>query len=310
LIYRVIWITQRTVYLFLIILYIFLFFLAAFYGDQAVNQPFYTNDRYGTDYQASPEYMGGVTASSRNYTQLNEINHHHAQAYQVLDALQNEKKHAYDTQIKMEFDDCSSTSGSPHNIHQFNHQYNGQSSPQQFENYQTDDHLSQSLPDTRSYSPHHLTVPHHPYQRTKSLSHPPSPNNMDSSSSCASSDGGDSPRMQKKTISMSSASATSSANGCGSDDGKKESSRPRMYKFNPKPLTLNPSMKRMQTPTDNKDNEYWEKRKKNNEASRRSRLARRLKECLIMEEMKKLKKENEDLKAELSKMQNAGICRM
>lgn len=214
--------------------------------------------------------------ASRNYTQMNDVGHAHAQVYQVLNNLENEKKQmtGFEQQVKMEFEDCS--------------QYN---QPMSYP-----ENVSQSLPDIRS-SYHHLSPNTYSstFQRTKSLSHPPSPNNFDSCSS----DGGDSPKLCKKSSSTSSVSST-----------KKESSRPRMYKFNPKPLTLNPSMKRTNTPSNGKDIEYWEKRKKNNEASRRSRLARRLKECMVMEEMKKLKKENEELKAELSKMQNAAICRM
>ena len=222
-----------------------------------------------------------MTSHQRNYTQMNDVSHAHAQVNQVLNSLDCEKRqmmNAYEQQVKMEFEDCSNQYNNTHQM-----------------DYQTQ--ISQSLPDIRS-TYHHLSPNAYAanYQRTKSLSHPSSPSNFDSGSS----DGGDSPKIIKKSSSTSSAPS----------NNKKESSRPRMYKFNPKPLTLNPSMKRNQTPTDNKDGEYWEKRKKNNEASRRSRLARRLKECMVMEEMKKLKKENEELKAELSKMQNAAICRM
>ena len=144
--------------------------------------------------------------------------------------------------------------------------------------------ISASMPDIRSIGPYSGEEnPGQNLQRSKSLSHPP---NFDvhSNFQCQ-------PTVSPKI--------------------KKKSSRPRMYKFNPKPLTLNPQMKRNQTASDEKNGDYWEKRKKNNEASRRSRLARRLKECMVMEEMRKLKKENDELKAELLKLQDSvGSCRM
>ena len=212
--------------------------------------------------------------ATRNYTQMNDVSHAHAQAYHVLNTLDyNNKKptEEFEQQVKMEFEENNSN----------NQQYNQEVGFQE--------NISQSLPDIRTsyFQQTQQNACSSDFQRTKSLSHSPSAIDSDSGSS----DCGDSPKPK-------------------SSFSKKDSSRPRMYKFNPKPLTLNPSMKRTQTPTDNKDNEYWEKRKKNNEASRRSRLARRLKECMVMEEMKKLKKENEELKAELSKMQNAAVCRM
>ena len=77
----------------------------------------------------------------------------------------------------------------------------------------------------------------------------------------------------------------------------------RLYKFNPKPLVEKPSMRRHRHQNNaNKDPEYIEKRRKNNEASRRSRLARRYKECLVVEEMNKLREENRLLKEEIHKL--------
>ena len=89
-----------------------------------------------------------------------------------------------------------------------------------------------------------------------------------------------------------------------SDDDHETKKVKRLYKFNPKPLVSKPSMRRHRyTNTQaHQDPEYFERRRKNNEASRRSRLARRYKECLIVEEMEKLKKENEELKEQIQKL--------
>ncbi|XP_066927365.1 activating transcription factor 3-like [Clytia hemisphaerica] len=89
-----------------------------------------------------------------------------------------------------------------------------------------------------------------------------------------------------------------------SDDDHETKKVKRLYKFNPKPLISKPSMRRHRyTNTQaHEDPEYFERRRKNNEASRRSRLARRYKECLIVEEMEKLKKENEELKEQIQKL--------
>ena len=77
----------------------------------------------------------------------------------------------------------------------------------------------------------------------------------------------------------------------------------RLYKFNPKPLVEKPSMRRHRHQNNaNKDPEYIEKRRKNNEASRRSRLARRYKECLVVQEMNKLREENRLLKDEIERL--------
>lgn len=77
----------------------------------------------------------------------------------------------------------------------------------------------------------------------------------------------------------------------------------RLYKFNPKPLVEKPSMRRHRHQSNtNRDPEYIEKRRKNNEASRRSRLARRYKECLVVQEMNKLREENRMLKEEIERL--------
>ena len=55
-------------------------------------------------------------------------------------------------------------------------------------------------------------------------------------------------------------------------------------------------------PSESKDICYWEKRNKNNEAARRSREARRLKENQIALRTAFLEKENAQLKAALDEM--------
>jgi len=95
--------------------------------------------------------------------------------------------------------------------------------------------------------------------------------------------------------------STTQSESSDDDEESNEKKYKRMYKFNPKPLISKPSMRRNRHRSIDTvpDPEYLEKRKKNNEASRRSRLARRYKECLIVEEMKQLRKENEELKEQL-----------
>ena len=83
----------------------------------------------------------------------------------------------------------------------------------------------------------------------------------------------------------------------------------RLYKFNPKPLVEKPSMKRHRHKNIDAmiaDPEYMEKRRKNNEASRRSRLARRYKECLVVEEMNQLREENKMLKERIQRLKELG----
>lgn len=64
-------------------------------------------------------------------------------------------------------------------------------------------------------------------------------------------------------------------------------------------------------PSEAKDMSYWEKRNKNNEAARRSREARRLKENQIALRTAFLEKENAQLKAALEEMQAENTsCKM
>ena len=56
-------------------------------------------------------------------------------------------------------------------------------------------------------------------------------------------------------------------------------------------------------PGDNKDDKYWQRRKKNNMAAKRSRDARRIKENQIAMRANFLQKQNEQLQMELENAQ-------
>ena len=181
--------------------------ISAFYGEEPVGQEFFSNERHAFQ-QQQPQYINAM--ATRNYTKMNDVSHAHAQAYHILNTLDYSNKkpmedNLFEQQVKMEFEDSIS-----------NNQYNQAMSFQE--------NISQSLPDIRdSYFQHtQQNACASDLQRTKSLSHSPCPIDSDSGSS----DGGDSPKPSKRSFLS-----------------KKDSSRPRMYKFNPKPLTLNPSMK-------------------------------------------------------------------
>ncbi|KAL7847725.1 hypothetical protein AOLI_G00224430 [Acnodon oligacanthus] len=58
--------------------------------------------------------------------------------------------------------------------------------------------------------------------------------------------------------------------------------------------------KREFTPEEQKDDTYWLKRSRNNESAKRSRLRRRMEECLLEARAVELLRENENLKAALS----------
>ena len=66
------------------------------------------------------------------------------------------------------------------------------------------------------------------------------------------------------------------------------------YKYDPRPLGR--KKRRTLVPEDKKNTEYWEKRKRNNLAARRSREERRTKELQTFETMKHLQQENNALK--------------
>jgi len=80
---------------------------------------------------------------------------------------------------------------------------------------------------------------------------------------------------------------------------------PRERAFNVEELKPQPIIRKRKknyVPSESKDMCYWEKRNKNNEAARRSREARRLKENQIALRTAFLEKENAQLKAALDEM--------
>uniref|UniRef100_A0A8C5N8Y5 BZIP domain-containing protein n=1 Tax=Gouania willdenowi TaxID=441366 RepID=A0A8C5N8Y5_GOUWI len=56
------------------------------------------------------------------------------------------------------------------------------------------------------------------------------------------------------------------------------------------------------TPTDKKDNAYWIRRHKNNEAAKRSREKRRLKGLIMQSRLLAVSEENAQLRAQLFKL--------
>ena len=72
--------------------------------------------------------------------------------------------------------------------------------------------------------------------------------------------------------------------------------KPRTYKYNPKPLQH--KICRAFVPDELKDREYWERRKRNNEAAKKSREERRKKELEIMNSYEMMKNEYSQIKIE------------
>jgi len=89
---------------------------------------------------------------------------------------------------------------------------------------------------------------------------------------------------------------------------------PKERSFNVEELKPQPIIRKRKknyVPSEAKDMSYWEKRNKNNEAARRSREARRLKENQIALRTAFLEKENAQLKAALEEMQAENTsCKM
>ncbi|XP_062848607.1 D site albumin promoter binding protein b [Trichomycterus rosablanca] len=88
---------------------------------------------------------------------------------------------------------------------------------------------------------------------------------------------------------------------------------PSTHFFSEEELKLQPVMKKarkMQVPDDLKDQKYWNRRLKNNEAAKRSRDARRLKENQISVRASFLERENAALRQEVANMRKElGRCR-
>ncbi|XP_016143227.1 uncharacterized protein [Sinocyclocheilus grahami] len=76
------------------------------------------------------------------------------------------------------------------------------------------------------------------------------------------------------------------------------------------PLMPNRRRKREMTPAEKKDTSYWVKRKKNNEAAKRSREKRRINDFMLEEQLMALSEENAQLRAEVLSLQyHMGIGR-
>uniref|UniRef100_A0A8D0HE73 D-box binding PAR bZIP transcription factor n=1 Tax=Sphenodon punctatus TaxID=8508 RepID=A0A8D0HE73_SPHPU len=78
---------------------------------------------------------------------------------------------------------------------------------------------------------------------------------------------------------------------------------PRKHRFSEEELKPQPIMKKarkIQVPDEQKDEKYWTRRYKNNEAAKRSRDARRLKENQITVRAAFLEKENAVLRQEVA----------
>ncbi|XP_053577208.1 thyrotroph embryonic factor isoform X2 [Bombina bombina] len=88
---------------------------------------------------------------------------------------------------------------------------------------------------------------------------------------------------------------------------------PRKHKFDDKDLKPQPMIKKAKkiyVPDDLKDEKYWNRRKKNNVAAKRSRDARRLKENQITVRAAFLEKENTALRTEVAELRRElGKCR-
>lgn len=82
--------------------------------------------------------------------------------------------------------------------------------------------------------------------------------------------------------------------------------KPRTYKYNPKPVQQKSS--RSFVPDDMKDNEYWEKRKRNNMAAKKSREDRRKKELEVVNKMAALKNENSQLRARVKELEKKNMA--
>lgn len=90
-------------------------------------------------------------------------------------------------------------------------------------------------------------------------------------------------------------SSSTSQNYKGGKPGRK---RKRGYIYDPKPVKVKPS--KTDIPESQKDDSYWEKRKRNNEAARKSREVRRRMEAEVSNKMSTLKKENEALRVTIA----------
>ena len=81
---------------------------------------------------------------------------------------------------------------------------------------------------------------------------------------------------------------------------KSKRKKPHTYRYNPKPVQKKSC--RNFVPDSLKDIDYWEKRKRNNLAAKRSREDRRRKELEVLNKMANLEQQNADLKAQVKSL--------
>ena len=75
----------------------------------------------------------------------------------------------------------------------------------------------------------------------------------------------------------------------------------RAYKYDPKPLERRKNPRNF-VPSEKKTNDYWEKRRKNNQAARKSREDRRKKEIEVLKNVSNLKSDNMKMKLYVQKI--------
>lgn len=98
-----------------------------------------------------------------------------------------------------------------------------------------------------------------------------------------------------------------------SDSSEQQNFDPRRHSFSEEELKPQPMIKKARkilVPDNMKDEKYWSRRHKNNEAAKRSRDARRLKENQISVRAAYLERENAALRQEVAEMRKElGRCR-
>ena len=77
--------------------------------------------------------------------------------------------------------------------------------------------------------------------------------------------------------------------------------KPRTYKYNPKPVIQKGN--RSFVPDTLKDEEYWERRQRNNLAAKKSREDRRRKELEVLDKLASLEKSNNELSSKVSELE-------
>lgn len=108
---------------------------------------------------------------------------------------------------------------------------------------------------------------------------------------------------KKKTVSEEESAETNTEIVKNSDQTSQED-HDINYKYNYNPLPMKRKAQRQFVTDTEKDDKYWKRRTRNNEAARRSRDMRRQREIEISTQCKELEKENARLKKELQKLKD------